>query len=530
MLKKYKLGRLASTTLGTNRKAFAHKTTKIVGRPQVTLSVMRTIAQCYEDYSTQLPDKKRVSKKTGLPTKILDRPIDQVWKQFMERNPDLRVCRSLFYRSRPSHIKSPTQAKYRGCLCDYCQNINLKLQIMNQHLQEKGKSEKKITDHRHVAALTVCVKENGRRYHNAKCIQRQCTNCGVQLLNHYLGDLDSTILTSWQQTKELHCKGGKSYTTLKKALVEKNGTVGELITELLNEAAPHPQHLLNADWQNQQFSQLKSRLPEKHVLSVLDFAENYSTFYQDEVQSSYWSHNQVTIHPIVCYYRCVNCDALMTESLIFVSDDTTHDYHAVNHFVTVAYEHLRTARNFDIVKSLRFSDGCAAQYKSRGPIADIAHSHQDNGFQTQHNYFGSRHGKGPSDGESAVVKSMASTAVKSTTTIIATAWDMYIFLHEHATKDGGCTTHFRRSVFFVPGVEVARNRPREIKTITGTRKLHSVESTCDVNKIRSESLSCFCKPCLDAAGPCENQDYVEPWEEIKLTCIKTNTTGESLFN
>ena len=198
VLKKYKLGRLASTTLGTNRKAFAHKTTKILGRPQVTLSVMRTIAQCYEDYSTQLhvPDKKRVSKKTGLPTKILDRPIDQVWKQFRERNPDLRVCRSLFYRSRPSHIKSPTQAKYRGCLCDYCQNINLKLQIMDQHLQEKGKSEKKITDHRHVAALTVCVKEDGRRYHNAKYIQRECTNCGVQLLNHYLGDLDSTILTS----------------------------------------------------------------------------------------------------------------------------------------------------------------------------------------------------------------------------------------------------------------------------------------------------------------------------------------------
>ena len=279
--------------------------------------------------------------------------------------------------------------------------------------------------------------------------------------------------------------------------MEKNGTVGKLITELLNEAAPHPQHLLNADWQNQQFSQLKSQLPEKHVLSVLDFAENYSTFYQDEVQSSYWSHNQVTIHPIVCYYRCVNCDALMTESLIFVSDDTTHDYHAVNHFVTVAYEHLRTARNFDIVKSLRFSDGCAAQYKSRGPIADIhvhvAHSHQDNGFQTQHNYFGSCHGKGPSDGESTVVKSMASTAVKSTTTIIA-------------------------------------NRPREIKTFTGTRKLHSVESTCDVNKLRSKSLSCFCKPCIDAAGPCENQAYVEPWEEIKLTCIKTNTTGESLFN
>ncbi|CAG2208754.1 unnamed protein product [Mytilus edulis] len=35
---------------------------------------------------------------------------------------------------------------------------------------------------------------------------------------------------------------------------------------------------------------------------MMDFAENFSTRYQDECQSAHWCYDQITIHPSVCYY------------------------------------------------------------------------------------------------------------------------------------------------------------------------------------------------------------------------------------
>ena len=98
----------------------------------------------------------------------------------------------------------------------------------------------------------------------------------------------------------------------------------------------------------------------------MDFAENYSCVAQQEVQSAHWSHNQVTIHPTVAYYRCQEegCEDIVMEHLIFVSDDKTHDAAAVHKFVMLANEHLIEVRGLNIEREIQLTDGCAAQYKS----------------------------------------------------------------------------------------------------------------------------------------------------------------------
>ena len=48
--------------------------------------------------------------------------------------------------------------------------------------------------------------------------------------------------------------------------------------------------------------------------------------------------------------------------------------------------------------------------------------------------FGSRHGKGPSDGERAVIKNHASTAVKAGRAIIKNAKDLYDYTHANLEK------------------------------------------------------------------------------------------------
>ena len=70
-------------------------------------------------------------------------------------------------------------------------------------------------------------------------------------------------------------------------------------------------------------------------------------FLQQEVQAAHWFHDQVTIHPSVTYYPCA-CGKMMTESLVFISSDLKHDYHAVHYFTTKALSHLRDVRGLVI--------------------------------------------------------------------------------------------------------------------------------------------------------------------------------------
>ena len=119
------------------------------------------------------------------------------------------------------------------------------------------------------------------------------------------------------------------------------------------------------------------------------------------------------MHPIVCYYACSHCQQPLTDSLVFISDDRNHDHHAIHAFTLRAVEYLRDARKINLDHIIQWTDSCSSQCKSKGPFADISRALQDYGCTFERNFFGSHHGKGPADGESAVVKSSAMRAVKS---------------------------------------------------------------------------------------------------------------------
>ncbi|XP_022107160.1 uncharacterized protein LOC110988175 [Acanthaster planci] len=237
-------------------------------------------------------------------------------------------------------------------------------------------------------------------------------------------------------------------------------------------------------------------------------------------------------HTVVTYYQCLKCTSQVTESIIFISPDTKHDHNAVHDFMDLVVLHLRQKRGIDIGMMVRFSDGCASQYKSRGPIADIAKSQENYQFPLSHNYFGSRHGKGPADGEAAVIKSHATNAVKSGTAVIRDARALY----EHCTKnlekeptENNCL-HFRTSFYFVE--EVIRDRAEsQIKTIPGTRAMHSILSLKNQDQVKKRDLSCFCSACKDGTlQGCENAEFVEDWQTIGLKKLMTSLLSPILMN
>ncbi|VDI13634.1 Hypothetical predicted protein [Mytilus galloprovincialis] len=63
-------------------------------------------------------------------------------------------------------------------------------------------------------------------------------------------------------------------------------------------------------------------VPEKWAVMCLDFAENFTCLWQDEVQGAHWSYDQVTLHPIVSYYNCPkeNCKNIVEESIMICFD------------------------------------------------------------------------------------------------------------------------------------------------------------------------------------------------------------------
>ena len=77
----------------------------------------------------------------------------------------------------------------------------------------------------------------------------------------------------------------------------------------------------------------------------------------------------------------------VTTSLTFsethISGDRKHDYHAVHHFFPHGITHLATVHHFKCVCFNQFSDGCASQYKSKGPFLDRS----NNDTLTEHHYY-----------------------------------------------------------------------------------------------------------------------------------------------
>ena len=145
------------------------------------------------------------------------------------------------------------------------------------------------------------------------------------------------------------------------------------------------------------------------------------------------------------------------ESHIFISDDIAHDFHAVNHFLE---QSIATLKNmFVISKIVIFSDGCGAQYKSKGPLADLSRQN----LHTDHSYFGSEHGKSESDGETGVVNHAIERAIVGRQVIINNAQDMVSWCEENLCQPS--VNGFTRRFFLVTVTN--RNRPKtDVKTLS----------------------------------------------------------------
>ena len=245
-----------------------------------------------------------------------------MWGQFCTLTP------LPLYRDETKASKTVDKQKLRGCLCERCVNIAFKLKALNKELT----SQNYIKDRYQLNKVTKCEHSD---FPNIQCVHRQCRNCGARLFQKFVRSLSLNHIKTvtwykWQTCKVQNKKTGIENS--RKMLVSHVGTLQQLADETSASLNEFSLHLFEAKWQYSQFTQFKEHLTDGYVLSVFDFAENYTAQQQDEVQSAHWAQDQITLHPIVCYYNTGFISK--THEVVFISDDIKHDAQFVETCVT----------------------------------------------------------------------------------------------------------------------------------------------------------------------------------------------------
>ena len=474
--------------------------------------VVRNVAGFFQrsDISRVLPVKSSI-KKDLIIKKALESSMKTSYERYLKENEESKISFSAFVKLRPKNILPMDNHKYLQCLCEYCLNVQFKVESLNRFCISKG-LDNIACDKYAMSNLTLC--ENDDKNILITCIDRKCSSCGLSRFDRATEVLNTTHSNtyinwqSWKLSQDKHME-----------FKIQGGSVAEMLTQLRVELETFPKHLFNASWQAKEFEQLKNNVPQQWVLLCMDFAKNYVCRHQDEAQGAHWHYNQVTIHPVIAYHRCLEkeCNLMVHRSIIFISEDHKHDHHAVQFFVTKSNEYL-TQNGLNINRQIHFSDGAPTQYKAKTNFVDMSMVSDDFGFPVEKHYFGSRHGKGPCDAEAGVLKKSASVAVSSRNTIISNAADFFDYATRHHTlpkehdQDKHC--HSIRTFIFVKENEIQRKRQirtTNIKPIQGTRNTHCFRGVMPYVTL-SRERSCFCTVCTGVdSGTCKYHEVTGDW-------------------
>ena len=212
----------------------------------------------------------------------------------------------------------------------------------------------------------LCPKSNESTFHKLSCLKGECDHCGSQRLvlcpKEKFENAFQVSVKVFEDVASPHQQGKK-----RKDLVIKQMGCKKFTSFLQDHLTGYIRHNFVARWQSQQFKDCIQRFPRDVVVSVIDFAENYSFKEQNEIQSMHWYSSQVTILVHITYIRDKD-DEVLKYIHFYISDDKDHDTLFVQHCLLLHCEWL-AHQGFDFLKRhWVWSDGCAAQFKAARPF------------------------------------------------------------------------------------------------------------------------------------------------------------------
>ena len=149
-------------------------------------------------------------------------------------------------------------------------------------------------------------------------------------------------------------------------------------------------------------------LDASKALLQVDYSENYTCVYQDEIQSAHWKQHQVSLFTAALWHSGE------LHSKVVASDNLTHSKETLVAYVSRLLDDIPAT-----VKSVSiWSDGPSSQFKNHYIAASLHALEEKHGINILWNFFATSHGKGPVDGIGGSVKRHVWTAVKTRKVIV----------------------------------------------------------------------------------------------------------------
>lgn len=476
-----------SKILQTPRSGFYYKSSK-GSCPRTAVSTVQVVTQFYlcETVTTTYPNKT----KNGKILKVLKFSRKQTFKLFRSQHPEISISKTTFDKLKPSEVKLMKHSKWMQCLCEVCENVKNLSQAVKTSMEHHSMAAPSFLgagNELDLARHTVCDSLK-----SLECLNRKCETCSVAMLNPIFNDwiVDDTHqpvnFFLWEYVSE--DINGKSIKKLRKVQhSEPRWNTFKLLKEHLEK---FPYHMYNNISQLSAFKKCKAGLASYQAVAIVDFAENYVCREAEEAQSSFYGRNSVTVHPMVLIFCETN--TIKRDSVVVISNDLHHDGHAVKAYIKCLGNHIEE-KYPQISELIIWSDGCSCQYKSRVPVYNIAQSF-DTSMNIRWNFFGSRHGKGESDGESAVVKNYLDVAIRAQRLTVTSPKEAYDVLRASPLQiDIGPS---QRHIYYIPHTiaDIYRHDFQNlvITPLAGIRSVHQIRAN-GLGLLEHRKSSCYCQ-------------------------------------
>lgn len=338
---------------------------------------------------------------------ILEKTQTEVYLDFKRENPNIAIGQRSFEGCKPYYVRQVRQKDRQTCCCRY--HVEIKscfkacMDFRKKYVQDDLFPI--FNDIGEISDVTLCA--TGDRYHDIACLKRMCTRCGIHKLQFHPDETDTSDKAEnvkWEKFEnvDVNMKGNK---TVRKLLLVKKETKPALLFAHFSELLKtFPLHQHRASWQSDQFKTLLSGLPQNHCIAVHDFSENYRCCEIRELQSGYFQKTEVSVHVTILHRHAVlaldgvdgteESPIIVTEHFYIISPDLTHDQYFVHEARQQVSDYLKSI-SCPVQTMHEFTDGCAAQYKSRHCFGDISDSCKDYGYSTfTRNFFETSHSKG----------------------------------------------------------------------------------------------------------------------------------------
>ena len=445
------------------------------------------------ELSVSLGGMKATNRK-GEAVRYLSMRVEDAHKLYMQEK-NQKVPYSTFAKARPKKlIKLRQHIPTQDCQCRDCGNVDLILDAIR-----KFKKDEIFENKFNIINATLCKRaqkcSSGSLSDMLECILRTCNTCGTKKIKNSVRSQRITF-QQWDYITRPSNKGKAESKQM--ALVEVKGTVPQMFQILRDKLQPFAWHLFIAKWQQQQLDSILKKIPSDTVIFIQDFAQNYLSKYQNEVQGLHWSYQQVTQHPIICYFTCGG--QTIKSDFICISNDLNHDVWAVEAFQAAVEENLEM-NGITIQNRIIFSDGCARQYKGKTSFSLMC---QKGVVPTQRIFFGSSHGKNACDAATGVLKRSLKAAINSKEVVITNGNDMNYYCNAKLAHDNthGDHSHVGKAYLLVDDIQRPKKQP-ELKPIKNSGMLHQIKNVPEQPKsLLVREMACFCNGCLNG-GPCE---------------------------